>query len=190
MQSDHQRSDYNRRPIVHGPLLVPSSDPTPLFESVYTPLHHVAPRVNLGVEARRSSRAFGPSLALVAPLGDRVRDAAVLESLRQLGKLKLLSAIRRSGRLRGRPEPERATRIASSTAPSCVLSWRCPAVTTTDSGRPLPSQERCNLVLSPPRLLPSASSSGCSIPLFRLLSSVCGAHPPRAGVPGPPCCRR
>ena len=85
-QPDHQRSDYDRRPIVHGPLLVQSSDPTPLFESVYTPLHHVAPRVNLGVEVRRSSQAFGPSLALVAPLGDRVRDAAVLEELAAAGK--------------------------------------------------------------------------------------------------------
>jgi hypothetical protein len=48
--------------------------------------HHVAPRVNLGVEARRSSWAFGPSLALVAPLGDRMRDAAVLEELAAAGK--------------------------------------------------------------------------------------------------------
>ena len=138
-QPDHQRSDHNRYPVVHDPLLVASGDPTPLFEPVYASLHHVAPRVGLSVEARRPYCALGPSLALVVPLGDRVQDAAVLEELATAGKAEAFIGDQASGRLLGCPVPERATRIASSTALNCVLSWSCPAVTTTDSGRPLPS---------------------------------------------------
>jgi hypothetical protein len=61
---------------------------------------------------------------------------------------------------RGRPRPPgRRTRMPSSTGSNCVLSWRCPGVITTESGRPLPSQARWNLVVSPPRLRPSPSSA-------------------------------
>lgn len=66
--------------------------------------------------------------------------------------------------------------MASSTSGSWVLSWRWPGVTTTESGLPLPSQERWSLLLSPPRLRPSASSGACSS-LFevRLAGSFSGS---------------
>ena len=91
-----------------------------------------------------------------------------------------MSAIRPSGRLRGRPAApgRRGTRMASSTAPSPVLSWRWPAVTTTESGRPFPSQERCTLLVDPPRLRPIASSGGWKIPfcvlVARFATRACG----------------
>lgn len=69
--------------------------------------------------------------------------------------------MRRSGRVRGRPRPPgRGTRIPAKTGSNWVLSWRCPGVITTESGRPLPSQARCTLLVSPPRLRPSPSSGG------------------------------
>jgi hypothetical protein len=68
--------------------------------------------------------------------------------------------------------------MASSTASSCVLSWRWPAVTMTESGRPFPSQEKCTLLVNPPRLRPIASSGGWQIPFFvsmaRLATRACG----------------
>jgi hypothetical protein len=74
----------------------------------------------------------------------------------------------RSGRVRGRPRPPgRGARMPCSTGASWVLSWRCPAVMTTASGRPFPSHARWNLVVSPPRLRPSPSSAGWTIPFFR-----------------------
>src|SRR5215218_10149613 len=58
-----------------------------------------------------------------------------------------------------------------------MLSWRCPAVTTIESGRPLPSQARWILLVSPPRLRPIASSCGCTIPfcvsLARFATCAC-----------------
>jgi hypothetical protein len=71
-----------------------------------------------------------------------------------------------SGRFRGRPR-RRGTRIPSSTGSSCVLSCRWPAVRRIASGRPRPSAARCSLVVSPPRLRPSASSTGGTSPFFR-----------------------
>src|SRR5437667_3428302 len=64
------------------------------------------------------------------------------------------------GRFRGRPRPCFGTKMLSSTTQKPLLSWVWPAESTTDKGRPLPSAHRCSLVLSPPRLLPNASSSG------------------------------
>jgi hypothetical protein len=99
-----------------------------------------------------------------------------------------LSASRRSGRLRrGRPRPTRGTRMASKTVSSCLLSWRWPAVSTTDSGLPRPSQEGCILVPNPPRLRPSASSCGWKAPFSRRLCSAAAERPPRAGALGPRC---
>ena len=99
-----------------------------------------------------------------------------------------MSAIRFFGCLRGRPAPgKRGTRMASSTAPSCVLSWHCLGVTKTESGRPLPSQARCSLGVSPPRLRPSASSSGCSTPFLRRFRRETVVRPRRAGGRGPRC---
>src|SRR6187549_2923765 len=51
-------------------------------------------------------------------------------------------------------------RTWSSTASSCVLSCRCPAVTSTASGNPLPSLTRWTLVPKPPRLRPRPWSAG------------------------------
>ena len=46
-----------------------------MLEPVHAPLDYIAPPVGSCVEARMPSRAFGPSLALVTPLGDGVWDA-------------------------------------------------------------------------------------------------------------------
>jgi hypothetical protein len=56
--------------------------------------------------------------------------------------------------------------MASSNDPSWVLSWRWPAVTRTASGRPWPSQARWILVVSPPRLRPSAWSASAADPRY------------------------
>src|SRR5207237_8139364 len=56
-----------------------------------------------------------------------------------------LSAITRSGRARGRRRtPGRGTRMPGNTGTSWVLSWRCPAVMTTESGLNCP-QDRHHL---------------------------------------------
>lgn len=65
-----------------------------------------------------------------------------------------LSASTRSGRVRGRPFPSRGTRMFSSTALIIVVSLMFPAVIIMLSGRPRPSQNRCSLVVSPPRERP------------------------------------
>src|SRR5437773_10676025 len=46
------------------------------------------------------------------------------------------------------------------TPANVVLSCACPAVSSTASGRPVPSVTRCTLVPKPPRLRPSAWSAG------------------------------
>lgn len=80
--------------------------------------------------------------------------------------------------------------MASSTSGSCVLSWRWPGVMTTESGLPLPSQERWTLLLRPPRLRPRASSGGCGSPFSGLLGwAVFWLHW-RVGAPGRRCCLR
>src|SRR5438067_11255912 len=57
--------------------------------------------------------------------------------------------------------------MRSSTAVNWVLSWRCPSVMTTASGRPFPSPARWILVVRPPRLRPSASpATGLAPPFF------------------------
>lgn len=53
------------------------------------------------------------------------------------------------------PALGRGTRMPSSMGTNCVLLWWRPGVITTESGRPLPSQGRSNVVASPPRLRPS-----------------------------------
>lgn len=54
--------------------------------------------------------------------------------------------------------------MPANTGPSWVLSCRWPGVMTIDSGRSLPSQARCTLLVSSPRLRPSPSSGGWRIP--------------------------
>src|SRR4051795_11622056 len=51
-------------------------------------------------------------------------------------------------------------RTAFMTRSNWVLSCRCPAVTSTAKGRPLPSVTKWTLVPKPPRLRPSAWSAG------------------------------
>ena len=65
-----------------------------------------------------------------------------------------------------------------------------PGVSMTAKGRPLPSTARCSLVVSPPRLCPSASSCGCVVPLFGRRGSLPGGRRRRAGGHAPRCCRR
>ncbi|MEU8310762.1 phage DNA packaging protein J [Actinomadura sp. NPDC048955] len=50
-----------------------------------------------------------------------------------------MSAITRSGRHPGRPEPARGTVIADRTCGKAVQSLARPGVTTIDSGRPRPT---------------------------------------------------
>ncbi len=82
--------------------------------------------------------------------------------------------------------------MPSNTGPSWVLSWRCPGVITTESGRPVPSQARWHWVVSPPRLRPRPSSGGCWTPLFRRPDSADDARHWHAGgrVPSCPSCYR
>ncbi|BCB89294.1 hypothetical protein Psuf_066070 [Phytohabitans suffuscus] len=65
-------------------------------------------------------------------LGAVVGDVAVFTVARHVTGLAFdvyaLSARTRSGRVRGRPRPSRATLIFSNTATNCGLSPRCPAV--------------------------------------------------------------
>ena len=66
---------------------------------------------------------------------------------------------------------------------------RCPAVTSTESGRPRPSHARWALVEKPPLLRPSAPSVRFKTPLFRLPSRRrrhAGALAPRSSLRSPP----
>jgi hypothetical protein len=95
----------------------------------------------------------------------------------------------RSGRVRGRPRPlSRGTRVPSNTGPSWVLSWRWPGVIAIESGRPLPSQARWTLVVSPPRLRPIPSSGRCWTPFLRQPDSADAARHWHAGAHGRWCC--
>jgi hypothetical protein len=68
-----------------------------------------------------------------------------------------LSPVRRATRVRGRPRPpERATRTASTSPTSWLVSAPGPGVGWVASLRPRPSQVVCSLVVSPPRDHPSA----------------------------------
>jgi hypothetical protein len=66
-----------------------------------------------------------------------------------------LSASTRSGRVRARPPPIRATRTPANTAVNWRLSPRWPVVTTSDNGFWPCSAARCVLVMNPPRDQPS-----------------------------------
>jgi hypothetical protein len=70
-----------------------------------------------------------------------------------------LSASGRSGRVRGRPAPERAMRNAAISGSNASESWRWPAVVTRASGRHRASAIRGIFVVSPPRERPSPSRS-------------------------------
>ncbi len=108
----------------------------------------------------------GPPLFLLAPLGNRVTGAppaqqppAVRVAVAPVGQEAFLAAYAADRRRPGTPPVSR-----SSIASSWDVSLRYPAVTRTESGRPLPSQERCSLVEKPPGLRPSASSLRCDTP--------------------------
>jgi hypothetical protein len=60
-------------------------------------------------------------------------------------------------------------------------------VTRIPSGRPPPSTRRCSLLLSPPRLRPSASSCGCALPPCGPPRSAGVVRRRRAGGRGPRC---
>ena len=98
------------------------------------------------------------------------------------------------GRLRGRPDEPAgcATLIASSRAPSWVLSWRWPAATTIESGRPLPSQtslccRRADAASCLTRLgFSRAPRPGVLAPFLRPVRSAAFGRLQRAGAPGPP----
>jgi hypothetical protein len=173
------------------PLLVASSYPAPLLEPVYAPLYHIAPR-GRDVETRRPSGTPHRTFPQVAPLRDGVPDPAPPQqpsttrvAVAFVGNEVLWAFAGASGSTR-----KTGHRMASSTASSCVLSWRWPAVTTTESGRSFPSQERCTLLVNPPRLRPIASSGGWKIPFLRLDGLARDVRLRRAGGRGRWCCPR
>src|SRR5437879_4866078 len=73
-------------------------------------------------------------------------------------------------------------RTLPMTRSNCVLSCRCPAVTSMASGRPLPSVTKCTLVPKPPRLRPNAWSAGSPGGGFFFRSSACGSCRPDVGA--------
>jgi hypothetical protein len=106
----------------------------------------------------------------------RARSAARLARL-----LQALSPVRCSGRIRGRPRPPgRATRTASISPTSWVVSASCPGVSRVARSRPRPSQIVWSLVVSPPRDRPNACWRHAWIDAI----PPCG-HRRRAGGPGP-----
>lgn len=72
-----------------------------------------------------------------------------------------LSPPRRSGRVRGRPPPRRATRTRSMMGMNCGASPHWPGVISRASGRRPPSPTRWILQVRPPRERPSPSSERC-----------------------------
>ena len=67
-----------------------------------------------------------------------------------------LSAITRSGRIRGLPVVGRGTRMCSRTVVIIVVSLTFPPVSTHPNGRPRPSATRWTLHVKPPRERPIA----------------------------------
>jgi hypothetical protein len=101
---------------------------------------------------------------LIGPLGDGVGDPPLAQQPPAGGVAVAAVGDQVGGALAGRPELGLGTRMVSSSGSSWVLSWRWPAVTNMASGRPAPSQARWSLVVSPPRLRPSAWSWSASVP--------------------------
>src|SRR3954463_15508111 len=69
-----------------------------------------------------------------------------------------LSPATASGRVRGRPTGP-GTRILSRTGMNCGLSPACPAVTLSERGRHCGRQDRCVLMVSPPRERPRSAAA-------------------------------
>ena len=80
-QPDHQRGDDHHSPVVDRPLLIAGGDPAPLFEPVHAPLNYVASPVDVRIEAPLATRVPRALISLVAPLGNRVRDAKLSQHL-------------------------------------------------------------------------------------------------------------
>src|SRR5690242_15890719 len=74
LEPDSRGGDDHHRPVVDRALLVAGGQPTPLFEPIDAALHDVAPRVDGLVEDQRASRSSRSPGALIAALGDGVRD--------------------------------------------------------------------------------------------------------------------
>lgn len=134
--------------------------PAPLLETVEVALDDVAAAVDAPVEAGRPSAACAAVQStedLVYAFGNRVRDATSSQVGADLSRVvPPWSAIRWSGRVRGRPGPTLGTLTAPSTCSKRVQSLALPPDKTNPRGRPSPSQARWTFVLSPPRDRPRA----------------------------------
>ena len=160
LKPDDDGGQDNHRAIIERAFLIPGGYTAPLFKPVDAAFHHVASRIDRLVKDEWTTRSRRASRSLVASLWDRMLDlplaqpaatpwiavAFVSDEAIRAGPWSSASA--------GAWNPD------TLTGSSWVLSWRCPGLITTESGRPRPSQARWNLVVSPPRLRPSASSEG------------------------------
>lgn len=149
-EPDYQRSNHRHGPVVGGAPFEAGGDPTPLLEPVDAPLDHVASPVDVSIDGGLApGRARSPR-PLVDAIGNDMRNVpAAQESTAPLVGVALVGDEEVVPLARPTPPCGHGTRIASSKASSWVLSWRSPGVRTTASGRPLPPQARCSLVVSP-----------------------------------------
>jgi hypothetical protein len=147
-QPQQQADDDHRSAVVDRPLVEAGGDAAPLPEPVHAPLNHVPLPVTDRVKGGWPPRPA----TLVDPGRDGVADAATTQQP-PAGPIAVAAIGEQMvRRLRGRPRrPGRGIRMPSSSGWSWVLSWRCPPVRVTASGRPLPSTAKCSLVVSPPR---------------------------------------
>ena len=176
-EPQQQADDDDAGAVVGGVLVVAGGDPAPLLEPADTPLDHVAALVVLRLVAARPPRAA----LLVTAGGDGVGDAASAQQppAGRVAVAPVGDQVPRPLAWPARP-PGRGTPIWSSSRASWVDSWRSPALTTMPSGRPRPSQARCSLLVSPPRLRPSAWLCASTIPLLAA-HRRCGGRRRHAG---------
>jgi len=96
-----------------------------------------------------------------------------------------LSPTMRFGRIFGRPQPGRLTAPLLINASNAVASWRWPGVSTRVIGLTRPSARTWTFVLKPPRLRPSASTSGVVFLPRRHAGGHGQSSRPRSGLPSP-----
>ena len=144
-----------------GGLLVAGGQPAALLEAVDAPLDHVAALVRLGVEGRRPPGRCARWRRWSARSGMDVRDAAPAQVAPvDRGSCSPCPPGRGRGACGAAPARRGAPGWPSSTGARWAPSAAWPRLRSSARGRPWPSQARCTLVLSPPRLRPSAWAAG------------------------------
>ena len=128
--------------VVSAAFVVAGRYRSEVFEPVYAALDNVATFVGLLITSRWPS-AFGtlgePVLFSILAVRTDAADAPASQHLALFVEAVGTVESESWGRLRGRPRPKRGTRNSSSTCSNQAASLHCPAVTTRDSGRTLPS---------------------------------------------------